>query len=153
VIQGSMGTPKNTPERLRATWREKYAEVLGCHEWLGAVTSAGYGSVRFEGRNDGAHRVAYQLFVGPIPEGLVVRHKCDNKTCVNPAHLELGTPAENTQDILDSGGAIGAPKKLKDPRWRTVLKRLNDAGLPYASLGRMIGVSPQTIRRTITGRH
>jgi len=69
-----------------------------CWEWQGGRTMGGYG--RFEmpgqrGRGTGAHRVAYQLLVGPIPDGLTLDHLCRNKPCVNPAHLEPVTAEEN----------------------------------------------------------
>jgi hypothetical protein len=78
------------------------AEDSGCIEWLGPFSPSGYGHV---GKRQGdrkitfrTHRLAYELAYGPIPEGLVVRHKCDNPPCINPAHLELGTSAQNNRD-------------------------------------------------------
>lgn len=68
----------------------------GCWEWLGAKITEGYGSFHLNGRQHGAHRVAYELLVGEIPAGLQLDHLCRNHGCVNPAHLEPVTPRENT---------------------------------------------------------
>ena len=67
-----------------------------CWEWTASRTHRGYGRIRSEvGRHAHAHRVAYELLVGPIPEGLVIDHLCRNRGCVNPAHLEPVTAEEN----------------------------------------------------------
>lgn len=66
-----------------------------CWPWQGYVRSDGYGSFRFEGKKQGAHRASYTLNIGSIPEGLEVDHICFNPDCVNPAHLQLLTPAQN----------------------------------------------------------
>lgn len=68
-----------------------------CWPWPGATRGAGYGTIRAFGRNNVlTHRLAYELAVGPIPEGLVIDHLCRNTRCVNPSHLEPVTPRENT---------------------------------------------------------
>jgi hypothetical protein len=70
--------------------------VTGCWEWDGAKCNQGYGSVSLDGVVQRAHRVFYQLYKGPIPEGLVIDHAvCQNKGCVNPDHLEAVTQQEN----------------------------------------------------------
>jgi len=68
-----------------------------CWEWI-AGKHLGYGRMNVKGTIMGSHRYSYQLHNGPIPAGLVVRHKCDNPSCVNPSHLELGTKADNNRD-------------------------------------------------------
>src|SRR5688572_16860021 len=81
----------NDVDRFRA----KVDRTGGCWLWTASRILSGYGQVRFEGKNQRAHRVAYALVKGPIPEGLVLDHLCRVKHCVNPDHLEAVTQAEN----------------------------------------------------------
>lgn len=74
-----------------------------CWPWLGTKTSHGYGVAQRNGRRILAHRVAFAIKHGDITSGLVVRHKCDNPSCVNPNHLEVGTQADNLQDCRNRG--------------------------------------------------
>jgi hypothetical protein len=78
----------------------------GCWLWIGARNNLGYGVFAVELRPTRlalAHRVAFALAVGPVPRGLVVRHRCDTPSCVNPDHLLLGTQKHNVADCIERG--------------------------------------------------
>lgn len=94
--------------------------------WVGAVNCHGYGRVRFQGRLRAAHRVAYELAVGPIPDGLTVRRICGDPACVRPEHLILSRPYrilsdEQVRDIRASLGSLGQIAKRYGIHRRYVL--------------------------------
>jgi len=77
-----------------------------CYSWRGAVNSDGYGGIKDNGRSRGAHRVAYELTYGPIPDGRDVLHTCDNPPCSNPRHLFLGDASTNMLDMNAKGRRV-----------------------------------------------
>lgn len=76
---------------------------FGCWEYRGPKFANGYGQVKIDGKPKLLHRISYEHFVGNIPRGLIVRHKCDNPPCLNPDHLETGTVAQNNADRNNRG--------------------------------------------------
>ena len=125
----------------------------GCWEWNAARQSAGYGSFQPErGRVMLAHRFSYEAHHGPIPDGLVVRHKCDNRPCVNPDHLEVGTIADNNRDKVERGRNtwVGRPQKLDAEKVRDIKTRLGST--PYVDLANEYGVSAAAISQIANGR-
>lgn len=90
------------PERIARFW-EQVDKTSDCWIWRGPMKSTGYGQINWGKTEDGkkivryAHRVSYELSVGPIPTGLTLDHLCRNTVCVNPEHLEPVTQSENTR--------------------------------------------------------
>lgn len=81
----------------RARFMAKVDQSGDCWLWTAHVNADGYGVFRFDGQMGGAHRFAYRLLVGPIPEGMELDHLCRTRHCVNPAHMEVVTHAENVR--------------------------------------------------------
>ena len=73
----------------------------GCYIWTGCLNAAGYGRFNYQGKITNAHRISWELHNNKNAEGFVIRHKCDNRTCVNPDHLIEGTQADNIKDIYE----------------------------------------------------
>lgn len=74
-----------------------------CWPWTGCKGRGGYGSIRWHGETTGAHRVIYEVVVGPIPIGVDILHSCDNPPCCNPKHLFPGTHLDNMRDAVAKG--------------------------------------------------
>lgn len=89
-------------EATEARFWSKVSKSEGCWEWTAALRS-GYGVFYADGRLHRAHRVSWEIANGPIAEGLLVCHRCDNRRCVRPDHLFLGTSTDNNRDMTEKG--------------------------------------------------
>ncbi|MGV8919532.1 MAG: HNH endonuclease signature motif containing protein [Pseudomonas sp.] len=88
------------------------AGASGCREYTGFIDKDGYGVIKVNGFNQRAHRASYAAFNGPIGEGKVIMHSCDNRSCIEPEHLSEGTQLANVLDCKAKGrmGTRGRPK-------------------------------------------
>ncbi len=93
-------------KRLRA--HVKIDKLTDCHLWVGHRDANGYGHMRVGPDYRSTHRLAWEVANGPIPEGMIVMHTCDNPPCCNPEHLKLGTRADNNRDRIKKGRGKGA---------------------------------------------
>lgn len=133
---------------------------LGCWEWTGVTARNGYGSMQI--KDDGkwvtarVHRVAYGIFIGPVPEGRNVLHSCDIRRCFNPSHLRIGTQSENIRDMdirgrrITTGFARGMRSgnaKLTDDMVRQIRATYTGRYGELAAIARQLGVSTSAIRR------
>ena len=130
----------------------------------GGTDSSGYGNFRvpqFGRVNIGAHRVSYKLYHGEFPpEGLVVRHSCDNPKCVNPLHLDYGTKKDNAQDavargrlaILDRAGESNGNAKLNADKVREIRRLWGKPGINTVTLAKQFGVTHDTISLIVNGK-
>jgi hypothetical protein len=131
-----------------------------CHVWQRAKTTAGYGETSIGRKILYAHRISYELAYGPVPQDLQVLHKCDNRACVNPAHLFTGTQQDNMDDMWAKGrGLVGerAPwAKLTEIDVREIHRLLAEGQLNTDAIGAQFNVSRATInhiRRGSTWSH
>lgn len=119
--------PMNPTDRL---FRAVFTTTKGaCWEWALSKDRVGYGRLKVqEGsrslfRHTSAHRYAYEIWVGPIPDGACVLHRCDNRACINPEHLFLGTQQDNMRDMHAKGrGPRGYRRKPNDAALRASTK-------------------------------
>jgi hypothetical protein len=119
---------KSVHPKRRIWLCSKVDPETGCWVWQKGKDKDGYGQFSFRDRNYRAHRVSYRLYIGPIPKGMQVLHRCENPPCVNPSHLFLGDNAINTADKVQKNrqlkGESHPESKLTEDQVREIKKRL-----------------------------
>lgn len=156
-----------TPKDVERFW-SKVDTSGDCWLWQGALMTRQYGSFYIDGQYRRAHRVAYALTYGPIPDGLVICHTCDVPRCVRPEHLWAGTQRENIQDCVTKGrfpfprgchrdadrvgrgekmhGAVATPELVREIR-----RRYAAGETIVVQLARSLGVGRMVVRGIIDG--
>lgn len=129
---------------------------IGCHLWTLGLSSRGYGNFSIKNRTYSAHRMAYHFAFGPIPCGLFVLHKCDNRKCVNPQHIFLGTHADNMRDMCQKErGALCRRNNLKAKISKSIAEiivdRYSTGTISQVQLAAKYGVSQSAISYIIVG--
>src|SRR5262245_59597698 len=110
-------------DRIKAFWHFVDKRMPSeCWEWQGNKDKAGYGRIKFKDKYHKAHRLSYEINVGPVPEGLFICHHCDNPPCVNPNHLYAGTPRDNNNDTVARGRNVCGEKHWTRSKPERVLR-------------------------------
>lgn len=140
-------------ELIKKTILSRIIEQDGCWRWQGAHQSKGYGMICIDGENVLAHRTSYLTFVGEIPSGQFVCHKCDVRDCVNPEHLFLATPKGNTQDMLNKGrearGERNGQAVLSDDDIRQIRELYAQGGIYHRELAKMFNTTRPNITKIL----
>lgn len=133
-----------------------------CWEWQGPPNRSGYGQVSFNKKMYPTHRLAYMLTKGPIPRGMFIRHACDNRLCVRPAHLDIGTFEDNIADMVRrkrggpgknaARGERAGSSRLTDRDVIAIRETYASGGVTQIALARDFGVDTGTISRIVTGK-
>jgi|ERR1041385_2741997 hypothetical protein len=133
----------------------------GCWIWTRGRTSKGYGALYENGKQISAHRFAYKAWVGEIPVGLYVLHRCDERACVNPEHLFLGTAFDNTQDMIAKGRFVVGkrqhgsdnPKSIFSESQVRQMRKLHSEGHSLVSINKRFGGHYSSVKRIINRKY
>jgi len=140
---------------LKLEWYSFYPDgEEGCWCWSGGKTWDGYGKVRWKGKTYRAHRLSYEAYhQETIPKGKLVLHTCDERTCINPAHLFIGTHKDNMHDMKKKGrqtfGTSNPTSKLTEENVLEIRHRLCK-GQTNREIAKVYGVSNSTISQINT---
>lgn len=125
------------------------AEESGCIRFTGHLDGEGYGRIMVARVKYMAHRLSYSLNSGPIPDGYVVRHKCDNPSCINPEHLEVGTQADNIADKVSRGRQARGSGVGRAILTEEAVREIRSSPLKVSELSTLYGVSVVSIRNIL----
>lgn len=124
----------------------------GCWQWNAHADKDGYGVLPGANQNTRAHRLSYEIHIGPIPDGMIVCHHCDNPGCVNPEHLFVGTAKDNAQDALQKDRHYLGEKNGRAKLTAEYVEKIKKSDLSYVELGSIYGVSKSTISNIKRGK-
>lgn len=168
VLHRCQNRPCFRPAHLLAELHDKLAllnELLKfvppdnlCMEWPCGKLSFGYGGIAIDGRTRAVHRIAYELAVGPIPDGLDICHHCDNPPCFRPSHLFPGTHADNMHDMYAKKRRVSAKGEKVNTAKLTAnevceIRHLRTQGRTQQFLADQFGVLQTTISRILLRQH
>ncbi|QZI78635.1 hypothetical protein 22664UKE3-2_060 [Escherichia phage vB_EcoP-22664UKE3-2] len=125
------------------------AEESGCIRFTGHLDGEGYGRIMVARVKYMAHRLSYSINKGPIPDGYVVRHKCDNPSCINPEHLEVGTQADNIADKVSRGRQARGSGAGRAILTEESVREIRSSPLKVSELSTLYGVSVVSIRNIL----
>lgn len=140
---------------MRLTLSERFwskvSKTDGCWNWTAtrSKSGTGYGQISVNDRLTAAHRVSWELHFGPVPDGLFVLHRCDNKACVNPAHLFLGNNSDNLIDAARKS-SLGRNQRLS-PASVEQIRRLRREGMTSREIASMFGITEGHARKVAVG--
>lgn len=148
--------PKNT---LSDDYVEKRTVVIaesGCWIWMLSTVRGGYGKVSIDGKSHTAHRAIWEKKNGPVPSGLILCHRCDTPSCVNPDHLFVGTHSDNSLDMVTKNRAAKGEKIGNSKLTSDVVGKIRSMTGTYKSIGEAFGISESAVwyvRNNVTWRH
>ena len=153
---GLLPVGTRAPAPLEERFFRQLEKTVSCWIWKGRSAGKGYGSIGLGGKGAKsilAHRLSYQIHKGPIPEGMVVMHSCDNPRCVNPDHLDAGTQSQNIKDAFALGRKINLPSGLKGESHgaskltEKIVLEIRESKVSMSKLAALHGVVKSTIER------
>jgi hypothetical protein len=149
----------NRSESLAERFMSHVAKGPSCWDWQASKMNSGYGQFGILGKMRQAHRVSYELHVGPIPDGMSILHSCDNKICVNPAHLRAGTRAENLKEAYErKRRAVPDLRGEKHPGAQITasdamrMRDLRTTGMTVAAIAKRYGVKRSLVSDVVNKR-
>lgn len=133
-------------------WNSTINQQTGCWEKQGPYRGQrGYCAVQHKGDDDYGHRFSYRLLIGPIPDDMIVRHKCDNPPCFNPDHLELGTHDQNMEDMRSRNRSGLGRRNTQAKLTEIEVLEIASSAESRQTLAERFGVHPSNIRSIQSG--